>query len=219
MPKYNYKTIQRIADDICKNSVPIFAHSEWEQAALFEKVKTFIASDKRLTTKEGKHKRMTDTDWVNYVAVIFKEYDKNFSPLPVIIFDKSGRLALDNTSSKNGCSLDFITLQRVIDEMFVLFDIDEADKLKKQKMRDLKTQGILAKLNEIAKEDGFKFHAEQIPTRVKLTIELPENKLLKIDVPFSNFQEVMQKVRVFIQNSSEIAETGIAFTIEKVKRR
>ncbi len=152
MAKYNYKTIQKLTDDICKKSVPIFAHSEWEQAALFEKVKAFIESDKRLATKEGKHKRMTDTDWVKYVSVIFKEHSSYFSPLPSIIFDKSGRLALDNTASKNGCPLDFSTLQRVIDEMFTLYEIDEADKLKSRKCATSKPKVFWQKLKKSPKK-------------------------------------------------------------------
>ena len=215
MAKYNYRTIKNIIVDLSKNVVPIFAHTASERDAVLKKVEDFVKHDKRLTTSYSSYRGSEDPDWVKCLRIHFLDFPKDYSPLPSLRFDGKGRLCMDNYYAETYNPIDLPSLQRVIDEVHNMLEIDEADKLKKQKMRDLKTQGILAKLNEIAKEDGFKFHAEQIPTRVKLTIELPENKLLRIDVPFSNFQEVMQKMRPFIKNSREIAETGIAFTIEK----
>ena len=219
MAKYNDRTIKNIIVDLSKNVVPIVAHTESERDAVFKKVEAILAYDKRLTTSYSKYRGSEDPDWVKCMRIHFVDFPKDYSPLPSLRFDGKGRLCMDNYYADTHNPIDFPSLQRVINEVHDMFEIDGADKLKKQKMRDLKTQGILAKLNEIAQEDGFKFYAEQTPTRVKLTIELPENKLLNIDVPFSNFQEVMQKMRPFIKNSREIAETGIAFTIEKVKRR
>ena len=218
MARFNYRTIQNLVADICQDTVPLYAHSERERDALFEKVKRLIESDKRLTTNFGSYKDSNEPDWVKNLNIIFKGYDKYFSPIPYIRFDKSGRLALNNGYSKSPCPLDFVTLQRIIDEVFILIDLDDADKLKKQKIRDLKTHGILAHLNAIAEEDGFEFYHYQIPTRIKLTVKLPEKKLLRIDIPFANFQEVMQQVRPFIKNSRELAATGISFMIEKDKR-
>lgn len=218
MARFNYRTIQNLVASICQNTVPIYAQSEYERDALFEKVKTLIESDKRLTTKFGSYRGSNEPDWVKNITIIFKDYNKYFSPIPYIRFDKSGRLAMENGYNKSPCPLDFSTLQRIIDEVFLLIEMDDAEKLKKQKIRDLKTHGILAHLNAIAAEDGFEFYDEQMATRLKLTIKLPENKLLRIDVPFSNFQEVMQQVRPFIKNSRELAATGISFAIEKAKR-
>jgi hypothetical protein len=219
MATYNYRTIQKLVADLCKNVVPIVAHSERERDDLFDKIKTFVETDKRITTAYSKYRGSEDPDWVKGLKILFSDFDKNYSPIPSLRFDKLGRLCMDNYYADTHRPVDFSTLQRIIDDVHNLLEIDEADKLKKQKMRDLKTQGILARLTEIAQEDGFKFSYEQMPTRVKLMVKLPENKLLNVDIPFSNFQEVMQKVRPFIKNSREIAETGIAFTIEKLKRR
>ncbi len=219
MEKYNYRTIKNIIVGLSKNAVPIVAHTASERDAVFQKVEDILAYDKRLTTSYSKYRGSEDPDWVKSLNILFSNYEKKYSPLPSLRFDSLGRLCMDNYYADTHNPIDFPSLQSVINEVHDMLEIDGADKLKKQKMRDLKTQGILAKLNEIAKEDGFKFHAEQTPTRVKLTVELPEKKLLNVDIPFSNFQEIMQKVRPFIKNSREIAETGIAFTIEKVKRR
>ncbi len=214
MARINYRSVEKIMSEICKDSVPTYAHSRYEKDALLEKVKTFIVSDKRLSTSSGSYSDTHEPEFVKYINVIFKDYDKYFSPLPYIRIDSSGCLSFKISGSKKSCPLDFITLQRAIDEMFKLIELNNTDKLKQQKIRDLKTVGIIAKLNEIAKEDGFKFHHEQMPTRVKLSIVLPNNKTLRIDVLFSDFQEVMQNVRPFIKNCRELAATGLKFVIE-----
>jgi hypothetical protein len=214
MARLNYRSVEKIMAGICKDSVPIYAHSRYEQDALFEKVKTFITSDKRLSTSSGSYGDTYEPS-VKYINVIFKDYDKNFSPLPYIRINSSGCLSFKISGPKISCPLDFETLQQAIDEMFKLIELDKADKMKLQKIRDLKTSGIIGKLNEIAKEDGFKFHHEQTPTRVKVSIVLPKNKTLRIDVLFADFQEVMQQVRPFIKSCQELAATGLAFSIEK----
>jgi hypothetical protein len=219
MAAFNYRTIQKIVTDLSKNSIPIYAHTQREKEALFEKIKTLLEADKRLTTKFSRYRGNEDTDWKTSLVIFFKAYDTNYSSIPYLKFDKLGRLCFDKDYEDIYRPVDFSTLQKVINEVFTLLEMNEADKLKKQKMRDLKTQGILAKLTEIAKEDGFEFDYEQIPTRIKLTIKLPEKKLLHIDILFANFQEVMQQVRPFIKNCREIAATGIGFSIEKEKRR
>jgi hypothetical protein len=217
MAKFNYRTIDNLVTDICRDTEPIYARRGSEQEYVLAQVTSLIESDQRLKVYKSTYRDNNDPDWVKTVSVIFKDYDKDFSPMPRIRFDETGCLVLANYS-KDASPVDLTTLQRVIDETFNFIDMDNADKLKKQKIRDLKTQGIVARLNEIAKEDGFKFYYHQIPTRVKLTVELPEKKLLRIDIPFSKFQEVMQQVRPFIKSSRELAATGLGFAIEKDKR-
>lgn len=217
MAKFNYRTIDNLVTDICKDTEPIYAKTGSDRERILAQVISFIERDPRLKASQSTYRGSNDPDWVKAISVIFKDYDKNFSPMPKIRFDAEGCLVLASYS-KEAAAVDFTTLQRVIDETFHFIDLDNADKLKKQKIRDLKTQGIIAKLNEIATEDGFTFYYHQIPTRVKLTVELPAQKLLRIDVPFSNFQEVMQQVRPFIKSCRELAATGIGFAIEKDKR-
>ena len=218
MATYNYRTIKNIIADLSKNAVPIYAHSPSEKEAIFDKLKTFVESDARLTTTFSTYRGSEDPDWVKCMKVFFKSFDKNFSPIPSLRFDTTGRLCFDNYYADTHHPIDFPTLQQAIDAVFDILEIDEADKLKKQKMRDLKAQGILSRLNEIAKEDGFEFYHEQLPTRINVTIKLPHDKILTFNVLFSNFQETMQKIRPFIQHSKELAEMGVPFIIEKAKK-
>jgi hypothetical protein len=218
MATYNYRTIKNIIADLSKNALPIYAHGHSEKEAIFDKFKTLVESDARLTAGFSTYRGSEDPDWVKCMRVFFKNFDKNYSPMPSLRFDTKGRLCFDNYYADTHQPIDFYTFQQALDAVFDILEIDEADKLKKQKMRDLKAQGILARLTDIAKEDGFKFHYEQLATRINVTIHLPHDKILTFNVLFSNFQETMQKIRSFIQQSRALAEMGVPFIIEKAKR-
>ena len=218
MATYNYRTIKNIIADLSKQALPIYAYSQSEKDAVFDKIKNLIGSDTRLTLSYSTYRGSEDPDWVKCLRVLFKKFDKSYSPMPSLRFDTKGRLCFDNYYADTHHPIDFDGLQQVIDAVFDILEIDEADKLKKQKMRDLKAQGILSRLNEIAKEDGFKFNYEQLATRINVIIHLPYDKILTFNVLFANFQETMQKIRPFIQRSRELAEMGVPFFIEKAKK-
>ena len=213
MATFNYKTIERVTAQVCENSVSIIAHSQREQEEALHKFRTFIESDKRLRVSIGSGSSGKNT-WSKYLSVYLANYDYDFPSIPHIQFDTLDRLAMFESHSKKACPIDYTTFPLVINEMFKLHEIEQADKKKKQKMRDLKTQGILAKFKQIATEDGFKYSYEQSTTKVVLSIHLPKNKRLQVDVPFSNFQEVMQNIRELIKNVEELTNKGISFRIK-----
>ena len=213
MATFNYKTIERVTAQVCENSVPIIAHSQREQEETLDKFKKFIESDKRLRVSTGSRSSAKNA-WSKYLSVYLSSYDYQFPSIPNIQFDTLDRLVMFEDHFKKACPIDYQTFPLVINEMFKLHEIEQADKKKKQKMRDLKTQGILAKFKQIAAEDGFKYAYEQSTTKVVLSIQLPKNKTLHVDVPFSNFQEVMQNIRELIKNVEELTKKGISFRIK-----
>jgi hypothetical protein len=212
MATFNTKTIEKITATISEQTVPLIAKTPKEQEELFDKVKAFIEKDKRFHTGNGSRSRRNT--WTKYISIYLKRYDEYFPSIPSIQFNELGQLVMFEDGYKKSCPIDFKTLPLIINEMFKVHDIEEADKKKKQKMRDLKTQGILARFNEIAKEDGFEYTHEQSTTKVILRVQLPKNKALLVDVPFSNFQEVMQNVRDLIKNIQELTTKGISFRIK-----
>jgi hypothetical protein len=212
MATFNTKTIEKITATISEQTVPIIAKTTTEQEEMFDKVKAFIEKDKRLHTGNGSRSRKKT--WTKYITIYLKRHDYYFPSIPPIQFDDDGCLVMYEDNYKKPCPIDFTTLPLIINEMFKLHEIEEADKKKKQKMRDLKTQGILARFKEIAQEDGFEYSYEQSTTKVILRVKLPKNKALHVDVPFSNFQEVMQNVRDLIRNVEELTSKGISFRIK-----
>lgn len=102
-----------------------------------------------------------------------------------------------------------------IDKLQEEFDKKKAHAHKKDKINNLKQQAIIARIKEIAKEDRFEF----IPSRgylnkLKVLIRMKGGILLEVDIPYNNFQEVLNQLRPLIHNVKELQKLGIAFKIK-----
>jgi hypothetical protein len=215
MPTFNNKTIEKIVATMSEKAVPIIAQGIQQQDEAFAKFKAFIIeSDERLQVSTGSRSGKKN-EWTKLLSVYLKYHNSYYFPsIPRIQFDELNRLVMCEEHFKQTYPIDYATFPLVINELFKLNDIEEADKKKKEKLRDLKTQGILAKFKAIADEDGFEYTYEQSTLKVVLKIKLPRNKALHIDVPFANFQEVMQNVRDLIKNVEELTGKGISFRVK-----
>jgi len=86
--------------------------------------------------------------------------------------------------------------------------------LKKQKIKELKHKAIIARINEIAKEDKFKFYIVEYQTKVKLVIRLTESERMEINIPYDKFQDRLKNLRVTIQTVRKLYDTGLTFQIQ-----
>jgi hypothetical protein len=89
----------------------------------------------------------------------------------------------------------------------------ENEKLKRQKIKDLKHKAIIAKINEIAREDKLQFYIKEYTTKVKLIIRLAKSEQMAIDIPYGKFQETLKNLRITIQTIRALRESGITFKI------
>ncbi|MEM8642130.1 MAG: hypothetical protein AAGG51_25460 [Cyanobacteria bacterium P01_G01_bin.54] len=87
----------------------------------------------------------------------------------------------------------------------------KAKAAKRQKQRDLKQQAILAQVRKIAKEDQFDFATEVDSIKLKLIIRLSDNDYFAILIPFSQFKDVLPKLRTAIQALRETYNSGVRF--------
>ena len=131
MATFNTKTIEKITAKISEQAVPIFAKTTTEQEAMFAKVKAFVEKDERLRTGNGSRSNHNNT-WTKYLSVNLKDYDYHFPDIPSIQFDDLGRLVMYEDNYKQPYPIDFTTIPLVVNEMFKLHKIEEADKKKKQ---------------------------------------------------------------------------------------
>jgi len=92
----------------------------------------------------------------------------------------------------------------------------ETETLKKQKIKDLKHKAIVAKINEIAKEEQFEFYIKKYATKVKLVVRLAESEKMEIDIPYDQFQETFKNLRVTIQTLKDLRHSGITFKIRNL---
>ena len=90
-------------------------------------------------------------------------------------------------------------------------DRQKAQAAKRQKQKDLKVQAILAQVRKIAKEDKFDFATEVDTIKLKLIIRLSDQDYFAILIPFSQFKEVLPKLRTAIRALRETYNTGVRF--------
>ncbi|MEN8215735.1 MAG: hypothetical protein ABFS56_05040 [Pseudomonadota bacterium] len=96
--------------------------------------------------------------------------------------------------------------------------IRQNKKIKEQKINELKCKAITAKINQIAKEDKFYFYIHENTTKVQLLVHLAGHDHIEIDIPYSEFQEILKNLRVTIQTIRDLRDSsGIYFKIGESK--
>ncbi len=140
-------------------------------------------------------------------------YDTIYSDVK---FNEDNQLTLGVSSYNWSWSLgglhDLEKFTRLANEFF---EDKHKEDLRREKLQNLKTNSIVAKLAEIAKEDNFEYAYEQNARQVNLYVKLPGGNALGIQVPFGRFQEVMQQVRPLVKSVRELTEGGVVFSIKK----
>ena len=82
---------------------------------------------------------------------------------------------------------------------------------KRQKVREFKTQAIIAQVRQIAAQDQFEFFTENDKVKLKLSVRLTKSKAVEIHIPFSRFQEILPKIRSIINTMCAIYQEGVHF--------
>jgi len=95
----------------------------------------------------------------------------------------------------------------------------ESDQIKRQKIKGLKHTAIIAKIHQIAKEDKLEFYVTEHVNKVKLAIRLAGSEKMEIDIPYSQFQQILQNLRVMIQTIREFHDLGITLKMRRTSYR
>lgn len=108
-----------------------------------------------------------------------------------------------------------------LDELVAFIDVcqdrldrQNAQKSKRQKVRDLKAQAVIAQVKKMAKEDKFDFYTDTDTVKLKLYIRLTDREAIRLDIPFKRFQEILPQLRETIQSLRDLYASGIKFKIE-----
>ncbi|MEZ4868023.1 MAG: hypothetical protein R3C14_42235 [Caldilineaceae bacterium] len=88
-----------------------------------------------------------------------------------------------------------------------------AQKQRRQKVRDLKAQAIVAKVKNMAKEDQFDFYTQTDTQKLTLYVRLSDTESVELQVPFSKFEEVLPHLRASIQAVRALHARGIKFKL------
>ena len=89
----------------------------------------------------------------------------------------------------------------------------QAQKAKRNKIRDLKAQAIIAQVKQLAKEDQFDFMTATDSQKLKLYVKLSDRDAIEIHIPFSKFQQILPQLRTTIASLRELHASGLRFKI------
>lgn len=132
-----------------------------------------------------------------------------------LMVDMADKLVIRH-SGRTAFISDLEELISFIDTCQDRLDRQNAKKNKRQKVRDLKKQAIIAQIKKIAKEDKFDFCTDTDTVKLKLYIRLSkeDREAIRLDIPFSKFQAVLPQLRQSIQSLRDLYHSGIKFKLE-----
>ncbi len=88
---------------------------------------------------------------------------------------------------------------------------------KRQKVRNLRVQAMIARIKEVAKEQGFDFQVEHNTQNCWLYVRTSSRDCIVIRIPWRRFQEVLPKLGDLILKAREIYAEGIQFGIGQAR--
>ncbi len=213
---------------------PLVVPYREDQKRLLEQWQEKLKNKKRLSVSIGEtySSRYDDEDSVTtyhpygysrsrpgrpYLSVnVENPYKKRDELSTDLLFNKQNELIFRHYSLKQEWHVSKIEhVLLLVEKVLEFFEEQHKKDLKNEKVQKLKIHSILAKLEEIAREDKFEFDHSHNSIRVTLFVKLPKDQSLSIQVPFKSFQEVMQEVRPIIRNILDMSAKGIVFQIAK----
>jgi hypothetical protein len=134
-----------------------------------------------------------------------------------IKFNKQNQLIVEHFFESYGIVYQIEQIYSFIDRVKEAHEQKKARELKTQKINKLKQQAIIAKIKEIAKEDQFDFYIREYQRKLKLAVRIEGDKfdkLVEVDIPYGQFQDILKDLRSFIQTLRELQKSGINFKLK-----
>jgi hypothetical protein len=92
--------------------------------------------------------------------------------------------------------------------------ISDGEALKRDKIKDLKKKAIIAKVLELTQLENVPYIIDDsFTTKIVIFIRLSETVRLEVNVPYNNYQIVLQNTQAAIQAVREFADKGIAINV------
>ncbi len=95
--------------------------------------------------------------------------------------------------------------------------------VKRLKLRNLKSQAIVARIKTIAREVGFDFATEADQVKLKLYVRLGEGpgegpgegEVIEVHIPFARFEEILPRLREALGDIRKLHADGIRFKLRQ----
>lgn len=87
---------------------------------------------------------------------------------------------------------------------------------KRQKVRDLKAQAIIAQVKQLARDEQLTFSTASDTHKLKLYVKLSARECIELHIPFAKFQDVLPHLRATILALRELHRRGIPFKLQSL---
>ncbi|MEO1525073.1 MAG: hypothetical protein AAFX06_06535 [Planctomycetota bacterium] len=135
-------------------------------------------------------------------------------------FDDEARLVLQTYKQRNpehsGLVSSLDELKSFVRHVRERYAKRHANAKKREKVREFKSQAIIAQVKKLAREEQFDFATKTDTQKLKLFVKLSKHHLIEIDVPFTRFEKALPKLRDTIQSLRELYAEGLRFKIAPI---
>lgn len=87
---------------------------------------------------------------------------------------------------------------------------------KREKVRHLQKQGVIAQVKKLAQEEKFDFAIESDTVKIKLYVKISEKECAEIWIPFKGFSETLPHLRTTILTLRGLGERGINIKLRRL---
>jgi len=221
----SYKIVEKIFSKFSNNKKGLFIETFEQQKFFIDDLKKQLEAKrievvyfKEWIHNENQYKTSEVGLEVKLVEKKVNYWSNNFK----IRFDKKKNLYANSVYRDEIYYIESINdIFLLIDEFNKQFDIADINEVKKknneikrEKIKDIKKNAILAKIEQISLEYNFEYTVELFVSKVKILIRLTKNDYMEIDVPFSNFQNILQQVTKAYIAVKELKDNNVPLKVK-----
>jgi hypothetical protein len=92
----------------------------------------------------------------------------------------------------------------------------QAQRVKQEKVKSLKSQAVIARVKQLAREEKFDFSTDTSPRFLKLYVKLSERECAELQVPFKDFEAAVPHLRGAIQSLRGFHACGMRFGLRQL---
>jgi len=91
-----------------------------------------------------------------------------------------------------------------------------AQKKKREKVRALRTQAVMAQVRQLVQSEGIEYTAETNQRGVKLYLNLDNKDCLELEIPFKGFEQALPHVREAVQALRALTDVNMRFRLHQM---
>jgi len=216
-------TINKVLKNHLSGIEPLIVTNNEEQLELARVFHEQLANDNDFTVAERyfyqysgnieKHANITFSVKCDSKNIYANDMNISFSDKNVLTIRNHGKLFNIRTFN------DLFNLKSAFKKEYLLADERYTkitqNEVKRKKIKGIKTKAIFAKIEEIAREEGFEYFIDkEFTNKVKLNIRLTKNDFMELSIPYSNFQDILQNARDTYHSIKKLIDGGIPVKIK-----